>query len=150
MNENDPRSRFVIDLFSKAEDVQPQRSYYERVFNFAAGKQVEFSIWDAPDCVVSQTMVFRVKSKSGDRLVVGTAHRAEPKGALVPQYKPLPQRIRVFVPKKIPDDGEPGKSSVWFDSVAEGITAQTLCSEDEVRHAIDAFIDQHIVEPDAR
>ena len=120
------------------------------MFNFAAGKQVEFSIWDAPDCVISQTIVFRVKSKSGDRLVVGTANRAPPKDELVPQDKPLPQRIRVFVPKTNPDEGEPGKSSVWFDSVAEAVTEKSLCSEDEVRRAIDSFVGQHVIEPNVR
>lgn len=149
-NESSPRSRFVIDLFSKAKDVQPQGTYYERVFDFAAGKHVEFSIWDAPDCVISQTMVFRVKSKSDDRLVIGTANRAPPKGQLVPQDKPLPQRLRLFVPKTNPNEDEPGKSSVWFDSVAEEVTDQSLCSEDEVRHAIDAFVGRHIVEPYVR
>ncbi|WP_024514559.1 hypothetical protein [Bradyrhizobium sp. Tv2a-2] len=150
VNESDSRSRFVIDLFSKAKSVQPQASYYERVSNFSAGKQVELSIWDAPDCAISQTMVFRVKSKSGDRLVVGTADRAPPKGDLVPQDQPIPQRIRVFVPKTNPDEDEPGKSSVWFDAVVEGVSDQSLCSQDEVRHAIDAFVGQHIVEPDVR
>lgn len=35
---------------------------------------------------------------------------------------------------------DPGKSTVWLDSVAEIVTKQKLCTVEEVRQAIRTFV----------
>ena len=144
-NESDARNRFVIELFSKAQQAGEQGSYYERVLSFANGKQVEFSNWMAPDCSLSQAIVFRVRSRTGEGLVVGTAERvASASLEIVPQSDPRPQRIRLFIPKKNAAGEAAGKSALWFDSVKEKITEQSLCEADEIRAAINNFLVQNM------
>ena len=144
-NESDARSRFVIELFSKAQQAGEQGLYYERVLSFANGKRVEFSNWMAPDCSLSQAVVFRVQSRTGEGLVVGTAERvASASLEIAPRSAPRPQRIRLFILKENATGEAAGKSALWFDSVKEKITEQSICEADEIRASINDFLVQNM------
>jgi hypothetical protein len=139
-NESDARNRFTVELFSEAKRTDDSGSYYERLLSFSNGRRVEFSSWLAPDCSISQTIIFRVRSGSKDELIVGTAAREiSASGEVVAQSDPAPQRIRLFVQRTNVTGEEAGKSSVWFDSVREVVTARPLCEAADVRRVIGDF-----------
>ncbi|WP_407117518.1 hypothetical protein [Bradyrhizobium sp. LMG 9283] len=144
-NESDARNRFVIELFSAAQRADERGLYYERVLSFADGKPVEFSDWMAPDCSLSQVVVFQVRSRAGEELVVGTAERVASGGPeIVPQSNPRPQRLRIFIQQENASGEAAGKSTRWFDSVKEQVTDQGLCEADEIRAAIKDFLVQNM------
>lgn len=144
--EHTQNSHFVLTFLTSAE-LPAVRSYLERVQGFAAEKPVDFTLWEGADCSFFQTLVFRVRTKNGPRLVVGRAARtgeAFVNGQLVKSLgDPSEQRIQIFVPKRSETD-DPGKSTLWLDPVAEIVTKQKLCTVEEVRQAIRAFVREHM------
>lgn len=66
--------RFILTFLTGADRRREPGKYYEHVLAFASGKPVKFSIQEnSGECSEEQTMVFRVPSRRGPRLVVGTA-----------------------------------------------------------------------------
>lgn len=116
-----------------------ERGYFDRVLAFEGPEPIEFRIWEGGDCSFVQTLVFRVRSKKGPKLVVGTAARtgeAIVNGQVVKSLSdPSEQRIRIFVPK----EGDV-VTNVSLSAVAETVTEQKLCEAEEVRQAIRAFV----------
>lgn len=142
VEEHTQNSHFVLTFLTSAE-LPAVRGYLERVQGFSSEKPVEFTLWEGADCSFYQTLVFRVRSKNGPRLVVGRAVRtgdAIVDGQVVKTLgDPSEQRLQIFLPKKSESD-DPGKSTVWLDSVAEIVTKQKLCTVEEVQQAIRTFV----------